>query len=184
MASHVATVRLFVNGKQVGTSSSPSYDYLYTFPNIAWSAGTIMAAGYDAAGTQVASHQIQTAGAPVALKLTAYTAPGGLQADGADVFYVDVEAVDTQGRRCPTDQARVDFAVSGPATLLGSYNAGIQYSVFQSYANTECGINRVFIRAHRTAGQITFKATRQGLTTGSVTVTSVPVTPSGGLLGA
>jgi beta-galactosidase len=98
------------------------------------------------------------------------------------VFYADIEVVDSRGRRCPTDQARVDFAVTGPATLLGSYNSGIQYSVFKPYANTECGINRVFVRATRTAGQITLRATRQGLATGSATVTSIPVTLTGGLL--
>jgi beta-galactosidase len=94
----------------------------------------------------------------------------------------DVEVIDAQGRRCPTDQARVDFALSGPATLLGSYNAGIQYSVFKPYANTECGINRVFARATRTAGPITLAVTRKGLATGSVTITSAPITLTGGLL--
>jgi beta-galactosidase len=182
MASHVAKVTLQVNGKQVAASSSPSYDYLYTFPTITYTPGTIAAVGYNASGAEIVRHEIQTAGAATALKLTAYTAPAGLRADGADVFYADIEVVDSRGRRCPTDQARVDFAVTGPATLLGSYNSGIQYSVFKPYANTECGINRVFVRATRTAGQITLRATRQGLATGSATVTSIPVTLTGGLL--
>jgi beta-galactosidase len=182
MASHVASVALLINGKQVATSKAPTYDYLYTFPGIKFTPGTIEAVGYDAGGHVVVRHDVRTAGAPVALRVTVFTASGGLRADGADVFYADVEVIDAQGRRCPTDQARVDFALSGPATLLGSYNAGVQFSVFKPYANTECGINRVFARATRTPGTIMLTATRQGLATGSATVTSVPVTPTGGLL--
>jgi hypothetical protein len=51
----------------------------------------------------------QTAGEPAAMKLTPTVGPGGLQADGADVAMFDVEVVDANGQRCPTDKARVDF---------------------------------------------------------------------------
>lgn len=91
------------------------------------------------------------------------------------MFFVDVEVVDARGRRVPTDQQRVDVAVTGPATLLGGYNPGKQFSVFKPYVDTECGINRIFVRGTRTAGGITVQATRPGLTPGSVTVHSVPV---------
>ncbi|HYN93367.1 MAG TPA: glycoside hydrolase family 2 TIM barrel-domain containing protein [Pilimelia sp.] len=181
MAANVARVALFVNGAQVATSTSPSYDFLYTFPGIAWRAGTIAAVGYDAGGAAVVRQEKQTAGAATALRLTARTAPGGLRADGSDVFFVDIEVVDAQGRRLPTDQARVDFTVSGPAVLLGGYNPGKQYSVFKPSVDTECGINRIFVRATRTAGTITVRATRAGLTAGAVTVTSSAVSLVGGL---
>jgi beta-galactosidase len=145
--------------------------------------------GYDSAGAQVALSQKQTIGAAVALKLTAHVSPDGLKADGTDVVkadgtdvvMVDVEAVDSQGRRMPTDQARVDFTVTGPGKLLGGYNPGTQHSVFQTYVSTEAGINRIFVRATRTAGAITIRASRRGLATGTVTVTSTPVTTTGGL---
>ena len=74
-----------------------------------------------------------------------------MQADGSDVVFFDVEVVDAQGRRCPTDEARVDFKVDGPAIWRGGYNSGIPNSVNNLYLDTECGINRVAIRSTLTA---------------------------------
>jgi beta-galactosidase len=182
MAAHVARVDLLVNGSRVGSSSSPQYDFLYTFPGVAWTSGTITAVGYDSAGAEVVRTQKQTAGAAVALRLIPHTSPHGLKADGTDVVMLDVEAVDAQGRRVPTDQARVDFTVTGPGRLLGGHNPGTRFSVFQTYVGTEAGINRVFVRTTRTAGPITVRATRSGLATATATVTSVPVTTTGGLI--
>ena len=61
---------------------------------------------------------------PKRLKLTPHVSPDGLQADGSDVAFFDVEVVDAQGRRCPTDEARVDFKLDGPAIWRGGYNSG------------------------------------------------------------
>ncbi|HEX8347732.1 MAG TPA: DUF4982 domain-containing protein, partial [Actinoplanes sp.] len=181
MAAKVARVTLFVNGIQVGTSTAPTNEFLYTFPDVAWKAGTITAVGYDAGGAELVRQEKVTAGPAAALRLTALTAPGGLRADGSDVFFADVEVVDANGRRVPTDQARVDFTLTGPGKLLGSYNAGKQYSVFKPYIDTECGINRVFVRGSRTAGVITLTATRGGLTAATVSVRSLPFAVSDGL---
>ncbi len=102
-------------------------------------------------------------------------------ADGEEVALFDVEVVDAQGRRCPTDEGRVDFAVSGPGVWRGGYNSGIVDSTNNLYLNTECGINRVAIRSTRTAGAITLIATRQGLAMGKATVNSAAVKVVGGV---
>jgi beta-galactosidase len=177
----VRRVELLVNGVRVGNSTSRAYDFLYSFPNVTWAAGTITAVGYDAAGVEMVRTSKTTTGAAVALRLTPYTAPGGLRADGSDIAFFDVEAVDAQGRRMPTDQARVDFTLSGPARFLGGFNPNKPGSVHKSYVDTEAGINRVFIRASRTAGAITLRATRTGLTAATASITSVAFATSGGL---
>lgn len=177
----VRRVALLVNGTQVGNSSAPGYDFLYTFPNIAWRAGTITAVGYDANGVEVVRASKTTAGAATALRLTARTAPGGLRADGADVAFFDVEAVDAQGNRMPTHQARVDFTLTGPGIFLGGFNPHVVGSVHKSYVDTEAGVNRVFVRATRTAGTITLRATSNGLTAATASVTSAAFTTTGGL---
>ena len=97
--------------------------YIFAFPDIAFEPGAIKAVA-TADGQVVAQEEIQTAGEAKALKLTAHTGPNGLQADGSDVAFFDVEVVDAQGRRCPTDEARVDFKVDGPAIWRGGYNSG------------------------------------------------------------
>ena len=93
----------------------------------------------------------------------------------------DVEVVDAAGRRCPTDEGRIDFAVSGPGVWRGGYNSGIVDSTNNLYLNTECGINRVSIRSTRTPGTITLTAKRDGLGPASVEVRSLPIAVNGGL---
>jgi len=98
------------------------------------------------------------------------------------VAFFDIEAVDAQGRRCPTDEARVNFSVTGPATWRGGYNSGKTNSTNNLYLNTEDGINRVAIRSTLTPGTITVTATRAGLTPATVKIRSKPVEIIGGLM--
>ncbi|MEU4745259.1 sugar-binding domain-containing protein [Actinosynnema sp. NPDC023658] len=180
-SAQVRRVQLLVNGVQVGNSTAPTDDFLHSFPSVRWQSGTVTAVGYDSAGREVVRASKTTTGAAVALKLTPYTAPGGLLADGSDIAFFDVEAVDAQGRRMPTHQARVDFTLTGPGTFLGGFNPGKPGSVHKSYVDTEAGINRVFLRASRTAGALTLRATAGGLTEATATVTSTAISLPGGL---
>ena len=107
--------------------------------------------------------------------------PHGLQADGADVALFDIETVDAQGRCCPTDEARVDFKLDGPAIWRGGYNSGKVNSVNNLWLDTECGINRVAIRATAKAGIIKLSATREGLESGTVQIESATVKIEAGL---
>jgi beta-galactosidase len=172
VASNAESVELFLNGKSLGTGKV-SDKYLFTFPEIGYEPGELKAVA-STAGKTVATHVLRTAGAPVGLKLSAITAPGGLRADGSDVALIDVEVVDAQGNRCPTVQQRADFETSGPAVWRGGYNSGKINSVNNTYLDLEAGLNRVAVRATRTAGAITVRATSEGLKAGSVTITSQP----------
>ncbi len=84
----------------------------------------------------------------------------------------DVEVVDAQGRRCPTDEARVDFKLEGPAIWRGGYNSGKANSVNNLWLDTECGINRVAIRSTRVPGKITLTATRDAFEAATATLES------------
>jgi beta-galactosidase len=180
-ANHCDAVELFVNGKSLGKSTTPLNGYIYQFPQIAFVPGKISAVATEK-GRIVAQDEIETAGEPKAIKLTPHTGPNGLQANGSDVVFYDVEVVDAQGRRCPTDDARVDFQVSGPATWRGGYNSGIPNSINNLYLNTECGINRVAIRSTLTPGVITLTATRDGLAPAKIQVEAKGVDVKDGLL--
>ena len=192
-ASQCDSVELFVNGESKGASSQPCTfvdpvtqrpvgytGYIYAFPNIAFAPGNVTAIGYKN-GQPILRDVIQTAGDPKSLKLIPHTGPKGLQADGSDVVFVDVETVDAQGNLCPTDNARVDFAVDGPATWRGGYNSGITHSTNNLYLNTEAGINRVSIRSTLTPGNITLTVKRDGLTPATLTIVSHPVDIQNGL---
>ena len=181
--ANTPSVELFVNGKSAGVNSKPDTGWVFAFPDIAFAPGTLKAVGL-AAGKPVIDQTLTTAGPPAALRLTPHTAPGGLLADAQDVAFFDVEVIDAKGQRCPTDDARVDFTGAGPAIWRGGYNSGKLDSTNNLYLNTECGINRVFIRSLLTSGTITITATRKGLTPAQAQVVSKPVTLTGGLLTA
>jgi beta-galactosidase len=181
VVANTPQVELLVNGTSIGKSSSPTDHYLFSYPNVSWASGTVRAIGYDASGKQVASHELKTVGAATSLKLTATTGPNGLQADGADVVMIDFEVVDAAGQRVPTDEARVDFSMTGPGIWRGGYNSGVLGSTNSMYLLTEAGINRVFVRSTLTPGTITVTATRAGLASASVSVTASAVTVVDGL---
>jgi beta-galactosidase len=201
-ASHCDQVELLLNGKSLGVQTKPfpfvdtyggrtmgsaelasgeNTGYVYAFPDVKFEPGAIKAVATKG-GKVVAQQEIQTAGEPKAIKLTLHTGPNGLQADGSDVALIDVEVVDAQGRRCPTDEARVDFAVTGPVVWRGGFNAGKLNTTNNLYLDTECGINRVAIRSRLTPGTITVTATREGLNPATVKVESKPVEIVGGLM--
>lgn len=179
-ANHCDSVELFVNGTSKGIATTPRSGYIYEFPQIAFEPGKIEAVG-RARNAIVAWDQIVTGDAPKRLKLTAHTGPGGLRADGADVALIDIEVVDALGRRCPTDEARVDFTVSGPAVWRGGYNSGKTNSVNNLYLDTECGINRVSVRSTLTPGTISVTAARTGFDAVTIKIPAKPVKLVGGL---
>ena len=193
-ANHCDSVELFVNGKSLGVTNR-ACDFtdtvenknlgntgsIFAFPGVKFEPDHITATG-KAGGKIVAQDEIQTTGEPKSLKLTAHTAPNGFQADGSDVAFFDVEVVDAKGRRCPTDEARVDFKLDGPALWRGGYNSGITNSVNNLYLNTECGINRVAIRSTLKPGAITLTASRKGLEPATAPIESHPVEIKGGLM--
>ena len=175
------SVELFVNGKSLGKNSNPEpMDLCLPFP-------TEVATG-NAAGRWIqrrrrslSSTNLRTVGAAKRIKLTPIVGPTGWQADGQDVALIDVEVVDEQGRRCPTDDARVDFTVTGPAVLARRLQQRQTKSTNNLYLNTECGINRVAVRSTLTAGKVTIKASRDGLENAQVELESKPVKLQDGL---
>jgi len=179
-ANNVDGVEFFVNGTSKGKVTKPTDGYIYSFANVKFEPGTIKAVGYKD-GKSVAEQELKTAGPAAAIKLTPYTGPGGLKANGGDVALFDVEVFDANGERCPTDDARIDFTCTGPAIWRGGYNSGKTNSTNNLFLNTECGINRVAVRSTTTAGKITVTAARSGLKPASVDVESKPMTINDGL---
>jgi len=189
IANNVDSVEFFVNGNSRGKVAQPENGYVYAFPNIAFTPGTVKAVGYKG-GVAVAQHELKTAGAPAAIRLTVHTAPGGLRADGEDIALIDFEVVDSNGERCPTDDARVDFtwnstgravSATGPAIWRGGYNSGKTNSTNNLYLNTECGINRVAMRSTLVPGTFTVTAKREGLQPATITIETKAVEMLDGL---
>lgn len=162
-----------LNGKQ-------DYQFLFTYPDVVFQPGTLEAVGYNQ-GKEVTRYKLETAGKPVALKLTTIENPKGWKADGADLLLAQVEAVDTQGRRCPLANNMIYFSVEGPAEWRGGIAQGTDNYILSKDLPIECGINRVLIRSTTTAGTVTLKAKAEGLKEAEITFKSLPFETKGGL---
>lgn len=171
---------LFVNGQSQGFGQR-KHDFLFTFKNITWQAGSIKAVTYDAQGKALAQDEIKTAGTPKALRLKTFMNPTGFRADGADVVLAEVEVVDKDGNRCPTAFNMVHFTLNGEAEWRGGLAQGPDNYILAKSLPVTCGVNRVLIRSTTQAGSISLTAKADGLDSSSLTFQSLPLTVTGGL---
>ena len=177
VVSSAESVALFLNGRSLGRVTEPQYRFLFSFPEVAWEPGVLEAVGYDAAGKEVCRDRHETTGEAAALRLRAMTAPDGLgfKADGADLALVEVEVIDSQGRRVPTALNPVDFTLEGPAEWRGGIAQGPGNCILSRQLPVECGVNRVLLRSTTTPGRITLRASSPGLKETTLTLDTVPV---------
>lgn len=112
-------VELFVNGESLGRQSKTN-DVLHAqWLSVPFKAGKIEAVSYKD-GKVVARDSHETTGEPVSIKLTADR--NVISADGYDLSYVTVEAVDSKGRAVPVADNMMHFEVSGAGELFGVDN--------------------------------------------------------------
>lgn len=182
-SQYVSKIELLVDGEVVGTCSTPQNTFIYAFPNIDVTRGDkVEAIAYDVRDNIIGRDEIVRAGDAVTVRLTPHTGAEGLLADGSDLMYFDVEVIDADGNVCPLSYDKINFELTGDATFMGGYNSGYATNkkegrgagetvIGKNYVCAECGINRVFVKAGRTAGNITLKATVEGGSIAPVTVT-------------
>jgi len=112
-------VELFVNGKSLGRQSKTDDVLHVQWLSVPFEPGFIEAVSYKD-GKEVAREARYTAGNPVGLRLTADRST--IVADGYDLSYVTVEAVDSNGRPVPTATDILHFKVEGAGELAGVDN--------------------------------------------------------------
>lgn len=173
-------VELFLNDKSLGHGKR-DYNYLFTFENVAFEPGELVAVTYDKNGKEADRYSIQTVGEPAKLLLTTIQNPEGFHADGADMALLQVEVVDEQGLRCPLDNRVIEFTVEGPADWRGGIAQGKDNFILSKSLPVECGINRALIRSTTTSGKIKITARAEGLPAASVEMTTLPVNVVNGL---
>ncbi|KAF9872338.1 putative cell-associated beta-galactosidase [Colletotrichum karsti] len=180
VVSSAAKVELFLNDKSLGFGIQSDV-FLFTFVDVGWKAGTLKAVGYDDKGKSAATDVRETSGTPAAIKLTSKISPSGFVADGADLALVDVEVVDSEGRRCPTALNLIQFSLDGEATWRGGIAQGDENYILSKDLPVENGVNRVMIRSTTKAGKITVGATSDGLKGAEVQLETKSFKTEGGL---
>ncbi len=112
-------VELFLNGKSLGRSAK-TRDRLHAFwGEVVFEPGRIEAVSYKAR-CEVARVVRETTGAAATLRLSADREL--INADGYDLSFVTVEAVDAAGRAVPTASEMLRFRVEGAGELFGVDN--------------------------------------------------------------
>jgi len=178
--SSADSVELFLNGRSLGRGAK-SAGFLHTFAEVAYEPGELVAVGYGADGKQLAETKMSTAGAPAALRLKAIANPSGMRADGADLALFEVEVVDANGQRNPIALNLVDFRLEGPAEWRGGIAQGPDNYILKTTLPVEGGVNRVLVRSTTQAGEITLRASADGLQSATASVRSKTIRQSGGL---
>lgn len=180
VVSNAEKVELLLNGRSLGWGRQ-EYRFLYTFDNVKFEEGTLEAVGYDAAGSECSRAKLETVGKPDALRLKLIESPTGFKADGNDMVLVEVEVVDSRGRRCPLANDLVNFTLNGPAEWRGGIAQGPDNYILSKTLPVECGVNRVLIRSNRQAGHIHLTASAQGLKAAECSFASTAVDVQHGL---
>lgn len=164
-------VRLSLNGHEVGEQPTTLTEEFRTTFTVPYAPGELRVEGLRD-GRVVETFTLTTAGPAVALRLTADRA--GLKADGQDLSFVTLEAVDGAGRWNPTAKSRVKIAVSGAGTLAAGGTGDM--TATDSYAGDGVQLFQgravVVVRAAAAAGPITVVARAADGIAGTCTLTA------------
>lgn len=180
VVSSAEKVELLLNGKSLGYGEQ-EYRFLFTFPDVRFEAGELVAIGYNEQGEACCRATLQTADEPAQIRLRAIQNPQGWKADGADLVLLEVEVTDRNGRRHPLANDLIHFEVEGPAEWRGGIAQGENNYTLSTDLPIECGINRALVRSLREAGKVHIRATAEGLQGAKIELSTTPIEVQGGL---
>jgi beta-galactosidase len=160
-------VELSLNGKTLGKKRLTDYPNRIITWEVPNKPGVLKAVAFD--GTkQVATHELKTTG--VAVKLQLIADKKTLSANGEDVSFIEVKAVDANGNRVSENGQRIQFSIEGAGVIAGVDNGDLDSrEAFQSnHRELRDGRCLVIVRSDRKAGKIVLTATAEGLKETSV----------------
>ncbi len=157
-------VELLDNGVSLGRQTTDTTD-VFRRGIIVWKdvlyghGGKLTAIGYRD-GREVTRHEIFSAGKAVALKIVAET-PSDWHSDGMDLEYINIYAVDKDGRQVPSFNEPLTIDLSGEASFVAMDN-GDHYTneLFHDVTtkNMRQGYMQVILRSQREVGKVTLTA--------------------------
>jgi beta-galactosidase len=115
--SNCDEVELFLNQKSLGRLTMKHDSELKW--KVPYAPGTLLAKGFEN-GNVVIETQVETTGAPAAVRLTPDRAT--INADGEDISVITVAVTDAQGRVVPIANNAISFTLNGPGRIIGVGN--------------------------------------------------------------
>jgi beta-galactosidase len=162
VCTNAPQAELFLNGKSLGIKTNDGKENMQhvIIWDIDYQPGTLLAIACNNEGKEVARHELQTAGKAVKLRIEEETSEW--QADGMDLHYLNITAVDSKGCIVPNYDDPLTIDVAGPATLLALDN-GNHYTdeLFAGITTKKMRGGRmlVILRSKREAGKVVVSAT-------------------------
>jgi beta-galactosidase len=164
-------VQLFLNDKLIGEKPAGREQEFKAVFSVPYAPGTLKAVGLRG-DRAVAESVLTTAGTAAKLRVTADRTV--LRADGEDLSFITVEAVDADGRPDLHAGNEVQFEISGPGVIsaVGNGDAQDPDSYRSDRRKLYQGRALVVIRTSRKAGSIKLTAKSPGLGDGSLAITA------------
>lgn len=168
-------VALFLNDTLIGekTLAHTEEDNMIADWQLPFEAGTLKAIAYDENGVEIARDEASSFGDAASLRLTANRSQ--VTADGSELIFVTIDALDKDGHVVANANNRVHFKVTGEGMLAGLDNG--DSTDYEPYKG-DCrrlfsGKLLAIIAPTLTAGTITITASSEGLTSASLTVNTI-----------
>ena len=166
-------VRLYLDDKLVGEKPTTRAERYKANFSLAYAPGVLKAVALQG-GKAIAETVLRTLGEPAQVRLSADRTE--LRADGQDLSFIVVEAVDPNGEPHPNAEHRVTFHLKGPGAIAAVGNGNMQSE--EPYQGNQRklfhGKALVVVRTSRTAGTLTLTATASGLKAATLNFNSMP----------
>ncbi|PTR01515.1 beta-galactosidase [Mucilaginibacter yixingensis] len=168
--SQADEVELYLNGKSLGVRKKTGED-LHVMWRVKFEPGELKAISRKN-GKVILTHKIVTAGKPA--KLVLHTDRSQIKADGNDLAFITVEALDVKGNPVPEADMQADFQISGAGKIVGVDNGDpVSHAPFKAhYRKLFHGKALVIVQAGKQPSAIKLTATSPGLQAGTITIQS------------
>jgi beta-galactosidase len=161
--SNAEEVELFVNGKSQGKKPvGDEFKKFYCKWDTVYEAGKVEAVAYIGGG-EVGRYSLQTADAPVLIKVTKESE--SVRAGSNDLCYVNIELVDGNGILNTDAKKSITVKIEGPATIQGSGSANprCEENYFDSTHETFYGRVMAVVRAGNEKGVARLTVSADGM---------------------
>lgn len=163
-------VELFLNGLSLGKKAKEK-DVYHVFWRVPFHKGTLKAVSYKD-GKEVLTREVKTTGDPISIRLTADRQT--IKADGKDLSFITVEALDAEGNPVPVADNLINFTIQGDGFIAGTDNGDPTdpNSLKKPSRKLFSGKGLAVVQSHKKAGKIILKATSSNLKQASIEINS------------
>lgn len=181
--SNCDEVEVFVNGRSLGREkyNHTDGDKLTGRWQAKYERGEVTAVGYDSMGREVCRETKKSFSDPE--KIVLESSRRTISANGADMAFIEVSAVDKDGNTVENARSRINVEVSGPARLMGLDNGdSTDYEEYKTNSRRLFGGRLVIMLASTfEPGDVKVRVTSPGLEDSEISLKSTAARPVEGV---